>query len=368
MHTMPCRTHFVCLLAALLDANVSAGSALTPPPVASDRLAIAPQDARIHYAGRWDFRDANGPRAAWPGSAATVRFHGKRLDVRLHEPHANRFEVFVDGKRTATLVPEKGTAWHRLAEDLPDGEHAVTLVKRTESFFGVAQVLGWALDADAVLLPAPRPARSLEFIGDSITCGYGNEAPDQHHTFNAETENAAATYGFLAAQALDADYSAVAWSGKCLWPKNSILDLYERVLPQDDSSVWDFAAARIPDAVLINLGTNDFAGGNPEEEGWVAACLGLVKQLRGRYPKARIYCAVGPMLSDPWSPSKNALSTIRGHLQRVVKESADANVAFLEFAMQDGSTGFGADWHPSLKTHRRMADQLVATLRVDLGW
>jgi lysophospholipase L1-like esterase len=329
---------------------------------------IAPGDPRLHYGGRWDFRDGDGPRAAWPGSAVTARFRGTRIGVFLRESNANRHEVFVDGARAATLVPGKGARWHCLAEGLAEGEHTVMLVKRTESFFGVMQVLGWRLDEDAVLLPAARPSRALEFVGDSITCGYGNEAPDQTCKFSAETENAAAAYGFLAALDLDAEYTAVAWSGKCLWPRNSILDLYDRVLPQDATSVLDFAAVRHPDAVLINLGTNDFAGGVPEEEGWVGAYVAFVKRLRALHPQARIYCAVGPMMNDQWPAGAKALSTVRGYLRRVVAESGDGNIAFLEFPAQDGSAGFGADWHPSVRTHRRMADHLIATLRADLGW
>lgn len=340
-------------------------AALPAQPLAQ---VLPPDDPRIHYGGRWDRRDPAGPRAAWPGSAVTVRFRGTRLNAVVHEPNANRYEVFVDGARTATLAPAKGTNLLRVADGLADGEHTVRLVKRTESFFGVVQVRGWQLDAGADLLDSPRPVRALEFVGDSITCGYGNEAPDQTHKFNAETENAAAAYGFLAAQALGADYTAVAWSGKRLWPGNSILDLYGRILPQDESSAWDFAAARQPDAVLVNLGTNDFAGGNPEEEGWIGAYVAFVKRLRAQYPSARIYCVVGPMMSDAWSASKTALTTIRGYLRRVVAESGDDNIAFIEFPMQDGKLGFGADWHPSRKTHQRMAEQLASTLRTDLGW
>ena len=36
--------------------------------------------------------------------------------------------------------------------------------------------------------------------------------------------------------------------------------------------------------------------------------------------------------------------------------------------MQTGASGFGAQWHPSLKTHRLMAERFVQALHADLGW
>ncbi len=30
--------------------------------------------------------------------------------------------------------------------------------------------------------------------------------------------------------------------------------------------------------------------------------------------------------------------------------------------------GIGADWHPSVKTHRLMADRLAASVKKELGW
>lgn len=338
-----------------------------PPPVERKPVAllgqeIAPADSKLLYSGRWDFRDGAGPRAAWSGSAAAIRFKGTRLNVRLKESNATRYEVFIDGKRADTLVPEKGSHWYCVAENLPDAEHTVMLVKRTEVFFGTAQILGWQLDPSATLLKAEAPKRLIEVIGDSITCGYGNEAANKEEKFSAVTESAASAYGFLAAKDLGAAYSGIAWSGKKLWPNNSIVELYDRALALDASSAWDYSKAQKPDVVVINLGTNDFSGGAPEEDGWVGAYIDFIRRLRKNYPGARIYCAVGPMMHG------KSLATIRGYLGRVVKEGGDKNIAFLEFKMQDGSTGYGADWHPSNATHRRMADTLANAIRNDLGW
>ena len=55
----------------------------------------------------------------------------------------------------------------------------------------------------------------------------------------------------------------------------------------------------VPEAVVINLGTNDFSTGDPGPE-FQTIYLKFVTDLRGHYPSARFFLAVGTMLSgDP---------------------------------------------------------------------
>ncbi len=70
-------------------------------------------------------------------------------------------------------------------------------------------------------------------IGDSISCGYGNEGKSQNEHFSPDTENARDAYGAIAARRLGADYACVAWSGRKMWPDNTVPEIYDRALPQD---------------------------------------------------------------------------------------------------------------------------------------
>jgi len=190
-----------------------------------------------------------------------------------------------------------------------------------------------------------------------------------HESFSPATENAYLSYGAVAARAFNANYTCIAWSGKKLWPDNTIVELYDRILPTQPEPVWKFDALK-PQAVLINLCTNDFGRGDPEQEGWVKAYHAFINQVRKNYPDATIYLALGSMMND-WSPERHPLSDARGYIQRVVKEcnlSGDAKIHFLEFAPQKLSDGIGANFHPSAKTDQIMADKLINTLQKDLGW
>ncbi len=327
---------------------------------------VLPSDPRLRYEGRFDLRDAAGPRCAWPASTVTLRVGGTGLNVRLGNSSSDKYQVVLDGKPSAVLVTRGGTHLYNVFRAPMSGLHTLTLVKRTESFFGTTQFLGFQIARGGRLLPPPPlPARRLEVIGDSISCGYGNEAKDQHERFTSATENAYLSYGAVAARTVGAESVCVAWSGRTMWPKNTMGEVYDKTLPLDPGSRWDFARWT-PDVVVVNLSTNDWAGGTPDRAGWTAGYEAFLARVRGNYPRAAIYCATSPMMGgDPAAVAKSYLTQI------VADENTagDKNVKLLVFETQNGGkNGFGADWHPSVKTDALMADKLAATLAADLGW
>lgn len=359
--------------AALLCLLFCAGAALLrAEEAAALPVTIAADDPNIRYSGRWDRREKDGPRCAWPGSSVRLKFQGTAVNARIAFNGRDLFQVLVDGKPAGIIKFSPGQTTYSLAKDLPAAEHTAELYKRTEPMVGTAQFLGCQLEAGGKLLPLPKPPeRRIEFVGDSITCGYGNEAADQNQPFTPETENNYLTYSSLAARELGAEHITLAWSGRTMWPHNTMPEIYGRTLPQDPKSTWDFTSW-IPQAVVINLGTNEFGGGTPDEKGWSAAYKDFIARVRKNYPGVQVYCTIGSMLNDNWPPQSKALTTIRGYLTALVAElnkAGDAKVHFLEFAVQDvNNDGGGANWHPSLKTHQKMAAKLVEALKKDLGW
>src|SRR5690606_16770588 len=75
----------------------------------------------------------------------------------------------------------------------------------------------------------------------------------------------------------------------------TMLDLYERVLPGDPASRWTFSW--VPDVVVVNLGTKDFAvAGAPSPAAFEAGYVRLLAMIRRHAPEAFILCTVGNML------------------------------------------------------------------------
>ena len=328
--------------------------------------------ANVRTMGRFDWLDAVGPRCQWSASAITLRFRGTACNAKIRDSSgADRLQAVIDGKPGSVLTLEKDEHLYRVANGLPNVAHVVTLFKRTEAFVGIVQYTGFQLSAGGKMLAPPLPPKHrLEVIGDSISCGYGNEGANQNEHFTPATENAYLTYGAIAARKFHADYTCIAWSGRKMWPDNSIPEIYDRVLPTDAGSAWDFTQ-QVPDAVLINLATNDFGRDNPDEKGWTDAYEAFIARVRKNYPKARIYCAIGSMMSDNYPAGHRALSTVRAYLVKVAADeraSGDANVSVLEFDVQDGKNGIGADYHPNVKTHEIMAARLAEALTRDLKW
>lgn len=339
------------------------GAEPTPLPV-----AIAPTAPNLRYVGRFDLRDAAGPRCSWPACTVSIRFQGSALNAKIRDDGHNFWQTVVDGQPAAVLELGAGEQLYAVAAGLTEGEHRVDLVKATEGFVGITQFTGFQVSEGGKLLPVPAPPRRIEVIGDSISCGYGNMAGSQLASFSPQTENAYYTYGAIAARQLGADYLCVAFSGKKMWPDNTIPEMYDRTLTFDASSSWTFSAYT-PDAVVINLATNDFGPGNPDMAGWTSAYEAFIQRVRQNYPKARIYCAIGTMMAD-WEPRK-PLSTLRSYLAKVVADCAaagDRAVQIIDFGVQNPLHGIGANWHPSKKTQELMGAQLAATLKQDFGW
>ena len=334
---------------------------------------VTPDDPAIQLIGRFDKRDKAGPRCAWPGSSIRVKFTGTQANAVLKDTGgADWVEAIVDGKPGPGFKIDPAQSVYSICSGLTDGEHTLEIFKRTESNVFNLQLLGIQLEAGKKPLAPPKPSeRRIEIIGDSITCGYGNEGKDQNEHFKPDTENNYLSYGPVAARELNADCIQIAWSGKKLAPDNTIVQLYDLTLPADKTSQWNFSSW-IPQAVVINLGTNDFGHGNPDEKMWTGAYTSFIQHIRKNYPQAHIFCSVGSMMSDNYPQGQNALTTIKGYINKVIADAAaagDKNVHFLEFTPQNGpADGLGSDWHPSVKTDQKMGTKLAEALKKELGW
>jgi lysophospholipase L1-like esterase len=338
---------------------------VSTPPASPDAGAGA--EPAVHFVGRMDTRDAAGPRFAWSGAGVIANFSGTAVTVRLDDSGSNQFTVLLDGELAPTLVTVAGPSDYVLASGLDAGAHRVELYRRTEASFGPTQFLGFDFGADGALLPPPPVSRRIEIIGDSVSAGYGNEGV-LPCAFSADTENHYLTYGAIAARALDAELSTVAWSGKGVVynydtdVNEPMPELYERTLPADPTSTYDFAIQ--PDVVLINLGTNDFSTeDDPSTELFADAYAALLTRVREEYPDALISCTVGPLLAG------DDLTAARAGISAGVAAftaAGGSNAIAWEMDVPNGNPP-GCDYHPNLDTHQAMADAVAAEIESALG-
>ncbi len=349
------------LVLALLS---GCGQGTTPPP---------PPSGAVLFMGRFDTSDPARPRFSFSGSRVVTRFDGSELRVRLAEAGPNRYGVRVDGAEQPVLASQAGTHTYTLVSGLPAGEHDLVLARRTESFFGVTQLLGF--EGARLLAAPPPPARFIEFVGDSITCGYGVLGDGPECKFSADSESEPDAFGTLTAEALGAGHAAIACSGKGVLhnygndPSNLMPAVYLRTSCDNPGADWGFAGYR-PDVVVVNLGTNDYWQGEPGQP-FSDAFDAFLQVIRARNPGAWIVLALSPMLSDAFPAGALARSSARTRLTALVAAAharGDTRVDFVELDEQQEADGLGCNYHPGKLTQMKMAATLVTRIRALTGW
>ncbi len=198
------------------------------------------------------------------GGRVSIFLSTKRIDMQRGSEKIY-FSVWLDGEK----IPERFFAGAEesgaelvLFDKLAYGEHRIRIARQTEAKLVLCELE--AICFSGTLAEAPdRRHRYIEFIGDSLTSGYGNlGARDDAEPSSAAVQDGTQGYAFLTAEALDADYSIVSESGIGLsggFGYNKMDDtFFAEFFWRDNYKQFDFSDARVPDLVVINLGTNDF--------------------------------------------------------------------------------------------------------------
>jgi hypothetical protein len=220
--------------------------------------------------------DPAAPSFAFPGVSIRARFTGTGIDMILSDHGSssspNFYTVIIDECTPERLEMTPGEHTYSLARGLAEGEHTVEVFKGNESNFGngEAEFLGFRIDSGAMLMDlAPRPGR-IEFVGDSITCGYGSEVSainPENDPSTSENANEYNAWGAITARALNAELMVVCYSGRGAYRNDN--DSAGAVLPEmylythpdaGDTGHWD-TSKFTPDVAVVNLGTADFSPG-----------------------------------------------------------------------------------------------------------
>jgi lysophospholipase L1-like esterase len=316
---------------------------------------------------------------SWTGSQLVFRCEAAQVVMGVHsepgelDPQGRPWPVYltvlVDSGAPQVMAVHPETQSLTLATDLGPGAHTVQVFKRTEALTGGLVLTGLTLGPGGQLLaPPPRPLRHIEMIGNSITCGYGNLGESRDCKFSADTEDGYQAYGALAARRLGAAYTAVCYSGRGISvnyggsTEGTLLELYQQVLHEPGGPRYDFDGPA-PSVVVINLGTNDFAGRIPDRIAFVDQYVALAQLIRQHYPDAGLVLLTGPMHGG------ERLATLRRYVDEVaaaLQQAGQARVWRLDLTPQ-GPLGYGCDYHPNLAQHELNAQELIDFLatRID---
>ncbi|MDQ8204606.1 GDSL-type esterase/lipase family protein [Pelagicoccus sp. SDUM812003] len=326
----------------------------------------------IRYSGRVATEDGSAVMG-FPGIETVIRFTGSSIALSgATLGQSAHFNVTLDGESLPRLDLPSGSFDVEIASGLDaKAEHELRLVRRSESWIGVARFDSVTLSESGKLLPAPpTPSRKLICIGDSITCG--EKADLYGYVENGPVAwNAEKSYGWRLAKRFNAEAHLVSYGGRGLirdWQGLSEPatgpQLFERVLPDNESLQWNHDRFS-PDLVTVCLGTNDFSQGIPEREHFVSAYVAFVRRIHEVHPNARIL-----LISSPWfgdgDPKKEALNSYIE--ETIATVSADGSDYASHHFFDTTYPGTKRDAHPISPQHRAMAEDISRTLSQWLGW
>lgn len=327
---------------------------------------------KVDFIGRFE-KTNECYKFAWSGSTIRAGFVGTGIAVKLKSLEIDSkygasdfLEVIVDGTTQKTIAITKTPKVYTLAEGLEHGYHYVELIKRTE--VGKTQMGFYGFDYKGGLeafAPAQKE-RTIEFIGDSITAGWGNMSSWQTNEFILSEENATKSYGYLVAKNLNAEAVLTAISGGGIVQNSGgstpgFLPIYwNSYAHKFNDKKYDFSLSKQPDAVVINIGTNDLSK-NFDEQKFVTEYVKFLQDVRKQYPDAYILCTLGPMTVQPYSAIEQAIK----ELQYMGEDKVSAYEIKVKM---DTNEMKGAVGHPSALCHEKMAAEITAVLKEKLGW
>lgn len=333
------------------------------------------------------------------GSAVEVNVTGTELwidietDYDCHEPWAI---IEINGALIARQMLPPGSSSVCLFRNM-DGNAIknVRFIRELQSMCadGFCHILVKGFQSDGTFLPVSDPKYKLEFIGDSITSGEGtygaNEEVDWISMFMSFSHN----YARIISKALDADCRLISqggWGVLCGWdnhPDHNIPSRYEKVCGLADGALseklgagkpYDFQSWK-PDAIIVNLGTNDASAfnqpmwsdpasgrtfqqrrnpdGTYNQEDLLRfkqAVIDFLHMLRRNNPDSHIIWCYGMLGYD-------LTFAITDAMNQYTSQTGDHNLAFLQLPNTTAET-VGSHAHPGYQSHKRAAKVLIEYL------
>jgi hypothetical protein len=336
-----------------------------------------PEELSIRLSGRTIYHDKS-LYLLHAASYMEFEFEGRLLEAELEsEGGGEDFQAWI-----GIYVNDMDNSYRRI--DLENGNRRyllwesdrtenvrVRIVKMSENQYAYTAVNKFIMNENALVQKTSEKKKRIEFIGDSITCGFGNEG-NPGDEFTTGTENPLKAYGALTAQKLDCDFTLVAWSGIGIissWippeaEEPNIDVLVPKVYPYVDFGLF-MRKGWIPngaydyerdfcDAVVVNLGTNDASytrDNATRRQAFQTAYQEFLRYLRATHKNSPIICTSGAMTDLLNYEIEEAVVTVR-------KVDHDELIFHMQFSQPDAEDGEGAVGHPSMIRHEKMAETL----------
>ena len=333
---------------------------------------------------RWVALSGAGVAFGFQGKQLTITIQGSNNAVTPNNDTCYaRFAIELNGDRIIDDIMDTAQKTYQIivAEEVQTSE--IRIIKLSESAMSAIGIAPLEVDKEAVIKPIAAKARKIEFIGDSITCGYGTDDFDLTHSFSTQTEDVTKAYAYKTAQLLDADYSMFSCSGYGIisgyTADPEIRGAEELIPPYYESQCFcrdDFGSAGRPadipwsfdqyqpQVIVINLGTNDDSFCQDTEwkrEEYRQKYVEFLNVVRKHNPQAEIFCVLGLMGDRLYD--KVCLAR-----EDYVEQTKDACIHTIHIPDQRTIGGNVIDYHPTPQAHTMASEVVAAAIKKQMGW
>lgn len=287
---------------------------------------------------------------------------GSSFDEQKNYP---RLKLFIDNTDMNTIfIMDRESQSITVTTNLSAGTHTIRLHKITEAKMSHVRFDNVILES-CQLIPheiASDSRTKIEFIGDSITCGYGVYGePDSD--FHICEEDGTQTYAYLAAQELNlnARYTAVSGFGVYTQYDGDLNGVLPKIYPYtnyfvDSTIEYDFNEF-IPNIIVINLGTNDakWLDKPMYKENFIPAYVTFLFYIRSKYPDAKLLLLGGTLCEFLYPYIEDVVKCAKAHGMK--------NIDSYELPFHDVAQDGIASGHPTIATHKKDANRLIEKLK-----
>ena len=313
--------------------------------------------------------DGTGIMCDWPGNGFQMNVSGAggTMAIAVSTDYAGNWVVLVDGVQ---VYWERFTSGGTISTTIPAGDHLVSVMKESDTEGKETNYC----DLTTMTFPGTIEARpadkalTIEFIGDSYTCGHGTLGSYSPGYQWVRTEHSFTHgYAYYTTQNLNADYMIAARGGIGLFdgvsaeqpdddPDATIADIYPYTAGfRKSAGLYDFA--KKVDIVVVELGANDSikeSDANFTAAKWKEALESLTDTVREKYPDADIV-----FLSH---------RAVKYKIMKAICEeraASDPKLYAFSFAHQGNGSGTASQYygHPNAADSKNLADALCAFIR-----
>lgn len=295
----------------------------------------------------------------YSGSGFACTFHGNDITIGYESSSDENYIMVELNQKLHHFELQKGRS-KIILKDSTDGLNTLRVFKQTEARNGIFSLM--YLDGEQIR-PLQPSENKIVWIGNSITCGYGNgiaiPAPPEGNpstVYHPKNQLNYYAYSSMVSRNFNAEAVQICQSGKGIYRNYD--GTSEDLIPTFFNNITSDTNQLVANLYVILAGTNDFAGENGlkslvDSTAFVEQYLSLLSDIEVHHEEKPLLILSSNMLSN------QVFTLPKDRLNQYLKAAMNAYKGSMQlhfFDLPYMEAPYGENWHPSKKEHERMAE------------